>query len=72
MSLHPVKHDCIEMIKDINPVIKKGMIGVILMKFNDVDFEVEFVKADGTNYEYEGNFTFTISASEFKLVPTPK
>ena len=39
------------------------MEGVILEIWNENDFEVEFVKADGSNYEFEGKFTFTIDKS---------
>jgi hypothetical protein len=46
------------------------MQGVILMKYSEHAFEVEFVKEDGTNYEYNGQSTFTLKADEIHLVPT--
>jgi hypothetical protein len=45
---------------DLNPEIKAGMTGVILEIWSKDDIEVEFVKDDGTNYEYNGQATFTI------------
>lgn len=49
--------------KDINPVIQKGMSGVILEIFNGNSYLIEFVKSDGTNYEYDGQSTFFIDQS---------
>ncbi len=46
--------------KDINPIIQKGMSGVILEIINKNSYLVEFVKSDGTNYEYDGQSTFFI------------
>ncbi len=63
----PKEHDCFEMLFDLNPVIKKGMQGVILMSFNDGTYLVEFVKEDATNYDYEGQDTFLIKDSDFKI-----
>ena len=60
--------DQIELLEDMNPIIIKGMIGVILEVFNEGEaFEVEFVKDDGTNYEYEGQFTFAIKADQLRF-----
>ena len=72
-----VRHNCmatfyqyqtIELIKDLNPVITKGLAGVILEIWDDNAYEVEFVKEDGTNYEYEGQFTFTLSPTDIKPI----
>jgi hypothetical protein len=49
--------------KDINPNITQGMRGVVLEIWTKNDFEVEFVKDDGTNYDFDGHFTFTIDKS---------
>jgi hypothetical protein len=54
------QYDVFRLTKDINPKITRGMKGVILEIWPGNNFEVEFVKEDGTNYEFEGNFTFTI------------
>ena len=62
------EHDCFILIKDLNPVITKGMLGVILMIYNDNDIEVEFVREDGSNYEYNELFTFTITKDIIELV----
>ena len=63
----PHQYQMIELSKDLNPVIKSGMQGVILEVYNEDTFEVEFVKNDGSNYGYNGIFTFTISIDYFKL-----
>jgi hypothetical protein len=55
--------DVFELAKDINPNIKQGMRGVILDIWGVDAYEVEFVKEDGTNYEYKGQSTFTIDGS---------
>lgn len=57
------QYDVFELAKDINPVIKKGMRGVILEIWSKDSFEVEFPKEDGMNYEYEEFWTFTIDQS---------
>ena len=58
-----LQYEVFELAKDLNPVIKKGMKGVILEIYDRDAFEVEFVKGDGTNFEFEGQFTFTIDNS---------
>jgi hypothetical protein len=57
------QYDVFELAKDINPNITKGMWGVILEVYSSKDFEVEFVKEDGTNYEFEGQSTFMVDSS---------
>lgn len=57
------QYDVFILAKDVNPVIKKGMSGVILEIWADNSFEIEFVKEDGTNHEYGGLSTFTIDQS---------
>jgi hypothetical protein len=57
------QYDVFELAKDINPAIKKGMKGVILEVWDKDAYEVEFVKKDGTNYEFGGQSTFTVDAS---------
>ena len=57
------QYDCFELAKDITPNIIKGMEGVILEIWADDAYEVEFVKSDGTNYEYQNLSTFTIDKS---------
>ena len=59
----PKQYDVFTLEKNINPVITKGMEGVILEIWEDNSFETEFVKGDGTNYEYQGQSTFTIDSS---------
>jgi hypothetical protein len=49
--------------KDLNPIMTKGMQGVILEIWDDNNFEIEFPKEDGTNYEFDGMATFTIDRS---------
>jgi hypothetical protein len=60
------QYQIIELIKDLNPVIKTGMQGVILEIYDDTNYEVEFVKEAGSNYIYQGKGTFTISTNYFK------
>lgn len=62
------QYQTFELLKDINPVIKKGMHGVILEVLATDTYEVEFVKEDGTNFEYQGHFTFTITQTDLKPV----
>jgi len=60
------QYETFELIKDLNPVITKGMRGVILEVYDEGTYEVEFVKDDGANYEYEGQGTFTIKSDVIK------
>jgi hypothetical protein len=62
------QYETFELLRDINPMIKKGMIGVILEVYSFDTYEVEFVKEDGTNLEYQGQFTFTLKQSDIKKV----
>ena len=57
------QYDVFILNKDINEVVVKGMEGVILEIWNNNSYEVEFVKEDGSNYEFEGQSTFTIDSS---------
>ena len=57
------QYDVFELAKDINPNITKEMEGVILEVYDSKTYEVEFVKDDGSYYEFEGQFTFTIDSS---------
>lgn len=57
------QYDVFVLSKDINPTIIKGMQGVILEAWNDDTYLVEFIKEDGTNYEFETQSTFTIDNS---------
>ena len=57
------QYDVFKLAKDINPNITKGIEGVILEIYDSKTYEVEFVKEDGSNYEFEGQFTFTIGSS---------
>ena len=60
----PIKqYDVFSLAKDLNPVITKGMQGVILEIWDDNSYEIEFVKEDGTNYEYNGEAIFTVDKS---------
>ena len=62
------QYDTFVLLEDLNPVITKGMRGVILEIYSLDDIEVEFVKKDATSYEYEGRFTFTINKRIIKLL----
>lgn len=59
------EYDTFELLEDLNFNIIKGMQGVILEVWVEGKvFEVEFVKVDGTNFEFEGKFTFTVESSQ--------
>jgi ribonuclease inhibitor len=60
------QYDIFQLAKDLNPVIKRGMLGVILEVLDSKNYEVEFIQNDGNNYEYDGNYTFTIDNSFFE------
>ena len=60
------EHDVFILLEDLNPNIIEGMRGVCLQVYlNEV--LVEFVKEDGTNYEYQGQDVFTISKEIIKV-----
>lgn len=61
--------DIFELLIDINPIIKKGMKGVILDIYeNGKSFEVEFVQSDGANIEYEGSSTFILNKEDIEVI----
>ena len=60
------QYDSFVLSKDINPAVREGMTGVILEVWSDNYFEVEFVKKDGRNIEFEGLGVFTIDKSYIK------
>ncbi|MDB5131163.1 MAG: hypothetical protein JWR02_912 [Mucilaginibacter sp.] len=60
------QYQIIELTKDINPVIKQGITGVILEIYDENTFEIEFVKEDGSNYEFNGQYTFSIDSDYLK------
>jgi len=66
---HMQQYQVFELIRDINPAITKGMQGVILEVLDTANYIVEFVKDDGTNYEYEGEFTFDVKESDIRAIP---
>ena len=61
------EYDVFILKEDLNPLLPKGSKGVILMTFPDNEFEVEFVKEDATNVEYEGRDTFTVSGDLLEI-----
>ena len=63
------QYQVIELTADINPVITKGMRGTILEVLDSDTYIVEFVKEDGGNYEYNGEFTFDVRESSIKAIP---
>src|SRR5438552_1809430 len=53
--IHPrlKQYDCFELAEDLNPTIKKGMIGTVLEVYDHGNaFEVEFVREDGIMYGF--------------------
>jgi hypothetical protein len=62
------QYQSFELSRNLNPVVVKGMIGVILEIWEpDKIFEVEFCYEGGNNYVYEGRGTFTISIDDIVL-----
>jgi len=55
------KYEYFTLSEDLNPIITAGMKGVVLEIYNSGEaYEVEFVKTDGTNYEFCSQSTFTV------------
>lgn len=68
MCIQIKQYDTVELLEDLNEVIKKGMIGCVLEVWDEKTVEIEFVKNDGNNYEYEGQFTFDLSKQKLKII----
>lgn len=64
------EYDVFKLKKDLNQNLPKGSIGTILIKYSDNEYEVEFVKRDGTNIEFEGQSTFCISKKYIEITLT--
>lgn len=62
------QYDSFELLEDISPSIKKGMIGVILEIYDSENVEVEFFDKDGINYYHENSPTLAIKTSIIKIV----
>jgi hypothetical protein len=65
------QYQSFELSKDLNSFVVKGMMGII-MEVHEAEktFEVEFPLEDGSNYEYQGKSSFTIS-SDYILQESP-
>ena len=59
--------DTFELLEDLNPNIRQGMEGVILEIYNPMTIEVEFVREDGTNINFEGQITYQISPEIIRI-----
>ena len=57
------QYDVFLLAKDLNPIITRGMQGVILEIWDNNTFEIGFVREDGTNHEYNGEVMFTVDKS---------
>lgn len=53
--------------RDINPVIKQGMQVVIPEVWQPGMNELKLVKEDGSNYEYNNSYTFTLNQNDIKF-----
>lgn len=62
------QYQIFELLIDLNPIIKKGMKGVILTIWNNANFEAEFLDDEGFNNIYEGNATFTLNIKDVRLL----
>jgi len=61
------QYQTVELQIDLNPIIIKGMTGVILEIWDENHFEIEFVRKDGSNCEYDGNVTFTVNSTMIRV-----
>ena len=61
------QYKTIELVVDLNPVIRKGLQGVILEIWDEQTYEVEFPDKDGVNLEFGGIATFTLNISFIKI-----
>lgn len=57
-----MQYDTVEVIKDINPSIKAGMVGLVMDVYGS-DAEVMFTSDTGMTYSFEGETSFLISQS---------
>lgn len=57
------QYDIFLLSKDLNKIITKGMQAVILEKWDEDSFLIEFVREDSTNHEFNGDNTFTVDRS---------
>ena len=62
------EYDIFILKEDLNPVLPKNSKGVIMLCYPNNEYEVEFVKDDTTNIEYQGRSTFTISGDLMEKV----
>jgi hypothetical protein len=60
-----IKEQRVELATDVNPVVRRGMKGVILQNEDDNNVLVKFVKEDDSDYQY--HFTYTVDKSKIKL-----
>jgi hypothetical protein len=60
------QYQSIELARDLNHVLKEGMLGVILEVWDEQTFEVEFLNEEGYNYEYNGEGIFTLTAKDIR------
>ena len=58
------QHQIIKLSVDLNPVLLKGMQGVILEVLDNNTFIIEFVRDDGSNYSYDDNFIFVVNTQQ--------
>ena len=55
-----------KLLEDVNPKLRKGMIGTVIEPWDKGYVEVEFVREDGRNVSHEGRITFTILESKLQ------
>jgi hypothetical protein len=60
------QYQSIKLKRNLNSLTIKGMTGVILEVYDNDNFEVEFVKEDGSNHEFEGQFTFMVTSGDIE------
>ena len=62
------EYDIVELTEDLNPNLKKGMRGTILLKYDEENFEMEVVDNEGFNIGFEDHFTFTVNKNQIRKI----
>lgn len=61
-----MQYDTVTILEDLNPVITKGMMGLV-MDINDDFAEVMFNSETGITYSFNGSTTFTVPLTKIAV-----
>ena len=61
-----VQYDSIKTKVDLNPIIRKGMVGVSLEKYDEHNFEIEILYQEEFIIEYIVQATYMVSDSQIE------